>query len=175
MRAKRLEFCERLNGLAGTRQHTKNVETDLQSRYSSVRYSHCFNSRHLHLFTHRFAQRSALANSNLITVLYTKSWGNMRGQVFVSLLISRVFGYEVEVFPTDDESSVHFGRDDGASENTTADGDFTGKRAFLIFKTHTYQHWMLSTISVFKRLWSRVRIRKAQYQCTSPRSRSSGS
>ena len=50
----------------------------------------------------------------------------------MALLITRIFGNEVKVFATDDESSVHFGGDDCAGEDTAADGDFTGERAFLV-------------------------------------------
>ena len=38
----------------------------------------------------------------------------------MSLLISRVFGDEVQVFSADDESSVHLGGDNGASQDTAA-------------------------------------------------------
>ena len=50
----------------------------------------------------------------------------------MSLLISRVFGDEVEVFAADDKGSVHFGGDDGACEDTATDRDFTSERAFLV-------------------------------------------
>ena len=50
----------------------------------------------------------------------------------MSLLISGVFGNEVEVFAADDESSVHFSGDDGACEDTATDRDFTSERAFLV-------------------------------------------
>ena len=50
----------------------------------------------------------------------------------MSLLISGVFGNEVEVFAADDESSVHFGGNDGACEDTATDRDFTSERAFLV-------------------------------------------
>ena len=50
----------------------------------------------------------------------------------MSLFISRVFGDEVEVFATDNKSSVHFRRDNGASEDTPTDRNLTGERTFLI-------------------------------------------
>ena len=50
----------------------------------------------------------------------------------MTLLIPRIFFNEVKVFAADDESSVHFGGDDCAGEDTAADGDFAGKRAFLV-------------------------------------------
>ena len=38
----------------------------------------------------------------------------------------------MEVFTTDDEGSVHFGGNDGASEDTATDRDETGKGTFLV-------------------------------------------
>lgn len=43
----------------------------------------------------------------------------MRRQVLVSLLITRVFGDEVEVFSTDDEGTVHFRGHDTAGQDTS--------------------------------------------------------
>lgn len=56
----------------------------------------------------------------------------MRGQVLMPLLVARVFGHEMEVFATDDEGTVHFGRDDGAGENAAPDRDLPGEGTFLI-------------------------------------------
>ncbi len=56
----------------------------------------------------------------------------MCSEVVVTLLISRVFGDEVQVLSANNEGTVHFGRDDGAGENSSADGDFAGERAFLV-------------------------------------------
>ena len=47
-------------------------------------------------------------------------------------LVSRIFGDEMQVFPTDDERAVHFGRHDGAGEDAAADGDLAGEGAFLV-------------------------------------------
>ena len=38
----------------------------------------------------------------------------------------------MEVFATDDKSSMHFGRDNGACEDTATDGDFACEWAFLV-------------------------------------------
>jgi hypothetical protein len=53
-------------------------------------------------WTYGLAQWSALSNGNLITILNTESWRNMRSKVLVSLLVSGVFGDEVKVFSADD-------------------------------------------------------------------------
>ena len=50
----------------------------------------------------------------------------------MALLISRIFGNEVEVFTTDDEGSMHFCRDDGTSEDTPANRDQAGEGTFLV-------------------------------------------
>ena len=82
--------------------------------------------------TYSLAQWSALANGNLITLLNTESWRDVRSEVLVSLLISGVFGDKVEVFSTDDEGSVHLGGDDSSGQDTTTDGNETGERALLV-------------------------------------------
>ena len=82
--------------------------------------------------TYSLAQWSALANGNLITLLNTESWRDVRSEVLVSLLVSGVFGDEVEVFSADDEGSVHLGRDDGSGQDTATDGDEAGEGALLV-------------------------------------------
>lgn len=82
--------------------------------------------------TYGFAQRSALTDCDSVTIFDTKSWGNVGGQIAVSLLVSGVFGHEVEVFSSDDQCSVHLGRDDGTGEDTASDRDHTCERTFLV-------------------------------------------
>jgi hypothetical protein len=50
----------------------------------------------------------------------------------VALLVTVVLGDEVEVLATDDDGALHLGRDDLASEDTTADRDITGEGALLV-------------------------------------------
>jgi len=108
MTASNLKLLERLDGLSGSGQYTKNVESD------------------------SFAERSALADSDLVAFFNTESRGDMGGQVGVPLLVSGILGDEVEVFSADDQRSVHFGRDDGAGEDTASDGHHTSEWAFLV-------------------------------------------
>jgi hypothetical protein len=54
------------------------------------------------------------------------------GKVLVALLVTRVFGDEVEVLAADDDGTVHLGGDDGAGEDTTTDRDETSERALLV-------------------------------------------
>jgi hypothetical protein len=90
------------------------------------------NEHHIHIGTYGLAQRSALSNCNLITLLNTESWRDMRSKVLVSLLVTGILGDEMEVFSADDESSVHLGGNDGAGQDTTTDGDETGEWALLV-------------------------------------------
>lgn len=57
----------------------------------------------------------------------------MRSQILVSLLVSGILGNEMEIFTPDDERSVHFRRDNGASQDTPADGDLTSEGTFLVY------------------------------------------
>jgi hypothetical protein len=83
--------------------------------------------------TYGLAQRPALSNGNLITLLNTESWRNMRSKVFVSLLISSVLGNEVQVFSADDECAMHLGGNDGTGQDTATDRDETSKWALLVY------------------------------------------
>lgn len=82
--------------------------------------------------TYGLAQRSALTNGDLITLLNTESWRDVRSEVLVSLLVTGVLWDEVKVFSADDEGSVHLRGNDGASQDTATDGDETGERALLV-------------------------------------------
>jgi hypothetical protein len=50
----------------------------------------------------------------------------------VPLLVSRVLLDVVEIFPADDQGSVHLSRDNSSGEDTAADRDLAGERAFLV-------------------------------------------
>lgn len=82
--------------------------------------------------TYSLAQRPALSNCHLIPLLHTERWADVRGKVGVSLLVTGVFGNEVEVFAADDDGAVHFGADDSASEDTTADRDEASEGTLLV-------------------------------------------
>lgn len=103
-----LELGELLNRLAVTGKNTQNVETD------------------------SLAQRTALADGDLVTLLNTESRGNVSGEVLVALLVTGVLGDEVKVLAADDDGAVHLGGNDGAGEDTAADRDETGERALLV-------------------------------------------
>ena len=82
--------------------------------------------------TDSLAQRPALADGDLVTLLNTERGGDVGGEVLVALLVSGVFGDEVKVLSPDDDRPVHLGGNDGAGEDTAADGDESGKGALLV-------------------------------------------
>jgi len=84
--------------------------------------------------TYRLAERSALADGNLVTLLNTESGGNVGGEVLVALLVTVVLGDEVEVLAADDDGSVHLGGNDGAGQDTATDGDLASEGALLVCK-----------------------------------------
>lgn len=57
----------------------------------------------------------------------------MCGQVAVSLFISCIFRYKVQVFSSDDDRSVHFRGNDGASEDSAPNGHHTSERTLLVY------------------------------------------
>ena len=129
----RLEFGKLLHCLASSWQDAENVETDLIMELAN----RCVTERVD--ISYSLAERSALANSDLITVLNTESWRDMRCEVLVSLLVTRVLGDEVEVLAANDQSTVHLGRDNSTCKDTTADRDETSERALLVYMS-TYQY-----------------------------------
>ena len=52
----------------------------------------------------------------------------------MSLFVSRVFGNEVEVLATNNQRSMHLGRNHGAGEDTATNGHFAGEGTFLIYR-----------------------------------------
>lgn len=82
--------------------------------------------------TYSLAQRPALSNGNLVTLLDTEGWGDVGGKVLVSLLVTGVLGDEVEVFAADNDGPVHLGGHNSARQDTTADGDETGEGTLLV-------------------------------------------
>lgn len=76
--------------------------------------------------------RDPLTNSDGVTLLDSEGGRAVGRQVLVSLLVSSVFGDEVEVFSSDDDGVGHFGRVDDTSEDSASDRDVTGERALLV-------------------------------------------
>jgi len=103
-----LELGELLDSLASPGENTENVEPD------------------------SLAQRPALANGNLVTLLNTESRRHMRGKVLVALLVPVVLGDIMKVLAADDDGAVHLGGDDGTGEDTAADRDLASEGALLV-------------------------------------------
>ena len=82
--------------------------------------------------TYSLAERSALADGNLVTLLNTEGGRDVRRHVLVPLLVTRVLGNVVEVFAADDDGSVHLGGNDGAGQDPATDGDQTSEGALLV-------------------------------------------
>lgn len=77
-------------------------------------------------------ERAALTDSNDVTIANTESGGDVGGNVLVALLVTVVLGNVVEVLTTNDDSTVHLGRNNGTGEDTATDGDKTGEGALLV-------------------------------------------
>lgn len=82
--------------------------------------------------TYSLAQWAALADGDLVTLLNTESWRNVRSEVLVALLVTGVLWDEVEVLAADDEGSVHLGGDDSSGKDTATDRDFADEWALLV-------------------------------------------
>ena len=71
----------------------------------------------------------------------------------MSFLISGVFGDEMKVLATDDEGSMHFGRNDGSSQDTSTNGHFTGERTFFVCQTRSAFTLVQLTYILPKVIW----------------------
>jgi len=81
------------------------------------------------------AQRPALSNGNLVTILNTESRRDVGRDVLMALLVTVVLRDVVEVVPADDEGAVHLGRDDGTGQDASTDGDETSEGALFVYRT----------------------------------------
>lgn len=103
-----LKLGELLNALSRRLGDTENVESD------------------------SLAQRPALADHNLVTLFHTEARRNVSSEVLVPLFVSVILGNVVEVLAADNESAVHLGGHNSASENAAADRDETSKWTLLV-------------------------------------------
>lgn len=77
-------------------------------------------------------KRTALTNSDNITLSNTESRGNVGSKVLVTLLVTVVLRDVVEVLTSQDDGTVHLGRDDSSSEDLSTDRDKTNEGALLV-------------------------------------------
>ena len=82
--------------------------------------------------TYGLAERPALADGNLVTLLNTEGGGDVGGEVLVAALVTGVLGDEVEVVTADDAGTVHLGGPDSAGKDTATDRDHTSEGALLV-------------------------------------------
>jgi len=122
-----LEFGESLDGLSSSGQDSKDVESNLYF----VRWGLFLLAP---ISTYSLAKGSALTDCDDVALLNTEGWGDVGSQVAVSLLVSGVLGNEVKVLSSDDNGSVHLGRDDLAGQDSSSDGDHTSEWTFLVCK-----------------------------------------
>lgn len=127
-----LKLSEGLDSLASSGQYAQDVESDL-SFVSHSPFPQCKTTSEGS--TYSLAQRSALANGDLVTLLDTESGGDVGGEVLVALLVTGVLGNVVQVFAADDDGSVHLGGNDGAGQDTATDGNETSEGALLVCTT----------------------------------------
>lgn len=97
-----------------------------------IKFRNFIPSREIKIKTYRLAQRPALANGNLVTLLHTESRRHVSGEVLVALLVPVVLGNVVEVLAADDDGTVHLGGNDGAGQDTATDRDHTSEGALLV-------------------------------------------
>jgi len=123
--------------------------------------------------TYSLAQWTALADGDLVTLLNTESWRNVRSEVLVALLVTGVLWDEVEVLAADDEGSVHLGGDDGSGEDTATDGDLAGEWALLVYEKddvsiYACQTFLPNILIKSRKLEGRVRIGHAPHRPNAP-------
>lgn len=97
-----------LLGLTSTRSNSKDVESN------------------------SLGKRSALTNSDNITLSDTESGRDVGSKVLVSLLVTVVLLDVVKVFTSDDDGTVHLGGNNGTSKDLTTDGDLTNEGTLLV-------------------------------------------
>lgn len=85
-----------------------------------------------HVESDGLRQGTALADGDDVAFLHSESGRDVGGNVLVSLFVSVVLGDVVQVVSSDDDGSVHLGRDHGTRQDLTSDRDFTDEGALLV-------------------------------------------
>lgn len=95
-------------------------------------------------------QWSTLTNGNNVTFLDSESWRNVSSKVLVSLFVSVVLWNVVQVFSSDDDSSVHLGRNNSTRQDLTSNRDSTNEWTLLVnVSTFNSSLWSLETQTDF--------------------------
>lgn len=82
--------------------------------------------------TNCLGQWAALTNNNFITQVNTESRADVHRQVGVTTFVTVVLGNVVQVFTTDDDSTLHLGGDHTSWQDTTTNGNQTGPWALFV-------------------------------------------
>jgi len=77
-------------------------------------------------------QRTALSNSNNVTLVDREAWGAVCVDVLVTLLETTVLLDVVKVITTDDNGALHLGGDDKTLENLSTNGNISSEGALLV-------------------------------------------
>mmetsp|Transcript_19250 Transcript_19250/g.47603 ORF Transcript_19250/g.47603 Transcript_19250/m.47603 type:complete len:205 (+) Transcript_19250:105-719(+) len=80
----------------------------------------------------RLGKRTALTNGDNISVLDSKSWRAVSGDVLVSFLVTTVLSDVVQVVSSDNDGSLHLGGHDLSLEDSSTDGDTSSEGALLV-------------------------------------------
>merc|ERR1711991_524299 len=85
-----------------------------------------------HVEAHGLRERPALADDDLIALLYTEARRHVGGRVGVALLETVVLLYKVEVVTAHNDGAAHLGAGDSAGEQSSSNRNHSGERAFLV-------------------------------------------
>lgn len=84
--------------------------------------------------TYSLGERTALADSDHVTLLNTESGGDVGREVLVASLVTVVLGDVVKVFTADDKGTVHLGGNDLSGKDTAANAHGTGEGALVVYR-----------------------------------------
>jgi len=82
--------------------------------------------------TNSLGERTTLSDGNDISILDSKGRRAVSRNVLVPLLETTVLSDVVQVVSTDDNRSLHLGRDDLSLQDSSTDGDISSKGALLV-------------------------------------------
>jgi len=85
-----------------------------------------------HVEPDSFGKRTAFAHGNNIPFLDGKGRRTVDGNVLVTLFETTVLGNVMKVITSDDNGTLHFGTEDQTLQNTSTNGNVSGKGTLLV-------------------------------------------
>ena len=82
---------------------------------------------------HSLGKGTALSDRNNISLLDGKCGRAVGGNVLVTLFETTVLGNVMQIIPSNNNGSLHFRRYDLSGEDTSSNGNITGKGAFSVY------------------------------------------